>query len=258
MRRLVVAALSVGLVFLGVVEVSAQYPPGYFLEQTGTGFAALSSEQRLSLLESVKMGTVLADDRAAIVFNGGPRLNSINQLSYWTYTTGGGTFGQLTAWVAIYLHVQPNKTYADWVTDYLAASPDVYYLQAEPYYTTGYPVLNTWQLQNAFGASALKWESLESSGSPHTAPTLATYVAGAVPTYSSREYGTLYIAAVKIRMGYGGPWLNTQAYVDDVTLNDYFEKFGVSENVPALSTSGVILLVMLTVLASMFVLRRRP
>jgi len=28
-------------------------------------------------------------------------------------------------------------------------------------------------------------------------------------------------------MGYGSPWVNTLAYVDDVTINDYSENFGV-------------------------------
>jgi hypothetical protein len=39
------------------------------------------------------------------------------------------------------------------------------------------------------------------------------------------NYGSLYIVAIKIRMGYGGPWVNTLAYVDDVNINDYFETF---------------------------------
>jgi hypothetical protein len=32
-------------------------------------------------------------------------------------------------------------------------------------------------------------------------------------------------------MGYGGPWVNTLAYVDDVTINDYFEHFETPESV---------------------------
>jgi len=216
------------------IGVVAAYPTGYTLTQTGTGFAELSSEQWYSFNRAVKMGTVVGTDIGNINFNGDGTLNTITALSYWTYTVQAGTFGQLTAWIAIYLHTIPGKTLTDWYTDYYANSPNVFFIQAEPYYTTGNPVLNVWQKQDAFGSTPLKWESLESTGSPHTAPTLAQYMAGAIPTYSSREYGTLYISAIRIRMGYGGPWVNTLAYVDDVTINDYFENFGYTDAIAGL------------------------
>jgi len=263
MRKPAITVLMLCLLCAVTVEVHAQYPPGYVLETTGTGFAAESGEQFLGF-PSIRMGTVTTADQAAIVFNGGPQLGSIDQLSYWTYTEGAGTFGQLTAWIAIYLHVQPGKTYDDWVTDYLAASPDVFYLQAEPYYTTGNPVLNTWQLQDAFGGSALKWVGLESPDYPHEAPTLADYISGAATNFlttsygnqafASREYGTLYISAIKIRMGYGGPWANTLAFVDNINIDGYLESF--HEEVPTLSEWGMMILLMLTTLAAMWVLRR--
>ncbi|MFC1882808.1 hypothetical protein ACFL2S_15125 [Thermodesulfobacteriota bacterium] len=204
------------------------------------GFATLSNEQSQSANTSVKMGTVDTDDRAQIAFNGGPMLNTINQLSYWSYAVQRGTYDQLTAWISIYLHTDPGKTYADWVTDCDANPSKVFYIQAEPYFATSYPALNTWQLQDAFGTAPLKWSSYECAGGggydfPSAAPALADYISGdamdwSVPgndnaAFASREYGNLYIAAIKIRIGYGGPWVNTLAYVDDVTINDYFEDF---------------------------------
>ena len=237
MRRIMtVTVVSLFLLNIAVIGAYAQYPSGYALEQSFTGFAMLSNDQSLSPITSVKMGTAddPSQDRAAIVFNGGPVLSSINQLSYYSYSVAAGQFGQLTAWIAIYLHTQPGKTYTEWVSDYLSGSPDVFYIQAEPYYTTGNPVTNAWQRQDAFGINALKWESLESTGSPHTAPTLSDYINGTAGVdYASREYGSLYISAIKIRMGYGGPWTNTLAYVDDVTINDYFENFEPPPPVPA-------------------------
>ena len=266
MRRTANLIPSICLTFLGVAQVWAQYPTGYTLEQSGTGFAALSTEQYLSRFTSVKMGTVVGTDKAAIVFKGGPQLNSLNSFSYWTYTVGPGLEGQLTAWAAIYLHTQANKTYDDWMADYIGGSPNVFYIQAEPYYATGNPVLNTWQLQDAYGAGALTWVGLESPDYPHSAPPLSAYISGAamswpVPghgnqAFATREYGSLYISSIKIRMGYGGPWVNTLAYVDDVTLAGYLEGFDPAQ-VPGLSMPGVIVLLTLTALLSVYVLTRK-
>jgi hypothetical protein len=233
-RRYIWVFLIMTLALL-IGTVLAAYPTGYTLETTGTGTAAISQDFSHSTPNSVKMATVVGPvDKAAIVFNGGPTLGSIASLSYWTYTMQAGTFNQLTAWIAIYLHTQPGKTFTDWYNDYLASSPNVYYLQAEPYYTYSdhgggpdiLPTLNMWVKWDAFDpVMPFEWESLEEIGGPHSAPTLAQYIAGAVPNYSSREYGSLYVCAIKIRMGYGGPWVNTLAYVDDVTISDYFENF---------------------------------
>jgi hypothetical protein len=246
MKKMVITIIALFVAYLGTFGVCAAFPPGYSLEQTPTGFATLSNDQSHSANTSVKMGTVDTDDRAAIVFIGGPQLNTITQLSYWSRAVAAGTFGQLTAYISIYLHTDPGKTYADWVTDCSANPSKVFYIQAEPYYTTGYPVLDTWQLQDAFGATPLKWSSYECAGGggydyPSAAPALDDYISGAamdwsVPgndhaAFASREYGSLYIAAIKIRMGYGGPWADTLAYVDDVTINDYFENFETAEGV---------------------------
>jgi len=237
--RLVMGALLFAMVLLGSVVVVAAYPTGYYLEQTGTGFAYLSTEQYYSYNTAVKMGTIVGSDRGAIVFSGGPQLSEIYALSYWTYTHQAGTFGQLTAWVAIYLHTEPGKTFAEWVTDYLAGSPNVYYIQAEPYYAkSANPQLDNWEKWDTFDATyPLKWVGLESPDYPHEAPTLADYIDGdavyfltpyhGYQSFASREYGSLYIVAIKIRVGWGVPWVNTLAYVDDVTINDYFENFGV-------------------------------
>ena len=241
MKKIVTTIIALFLVFIGTVGVCAAFPSGYSLEETPTGFATLSNDQSHSANTSVKMGTIAATpDRAAIVFNSGPQLNTINQLSYWSYTVAAGDFGQLTAWISIYLHTDSGKTYADWVADCSDNPSKVFYIQAEPYYTTSYPVLNTWQLQDAFGGIPLKWSSYEcATGSgpdfPYDAPALADYISGDAMTwpvpshgdqaFASREYGTLYIAAIKIRIGYGGPWADTLAYVDDVTINDYSEHF---------------------------------
>lgn len=211
----------------------------YTLETTGTGTAVVSTDQAHSLPNSAKLATVTTSDQARIAFNPTnvpvAQLKDIAALNYWVYTVQAGDFNQLTAWIAIYLHTLPGKTYSDWVTDYMASSPNVFYMQAEPYYTYVdhfggvdiTPIMNIWYKVDAFDLVApLEWESLESTGSPHGAPTLAQYVAGAIPNYSSREYGTLYICAIKIRMGYGGPWANTLAYVDDIRLNtQYLQTF---------------------------------
>jgi len=226
MRKILMTSITLFLTCILGMGVTWAYPPGYSFEQTGTGFADLSTAQALSPNTSAKLATVTTDDRAAIVFNGGPQLSTINQLSYSTYTVRAGTYGQLTAWVSIYLHAQPGKSYDDWVTDYLGGSSDVFYIQAEPIYTTGNPVLNTWETQDAFGGTPLKWVGLESPDAPYSAPTLSDYISGAAsPTYASQAYGSLYVVAIKIRMGYGGPWVDTLAYVDNVTINDYFETF---------------------------------
>lgn len=237
MKKVLILITTLFLAYIGSFGVCAAYPPGYTLEHTVWGFAVLSNEQSHSANTSVKMGTATdtSNDRAAIVFSGGPLLSTITDLSYWSFAIQAGTYGQLTAWISIYLHNQSGKTYDDWVADYIASSPEVFYIQAEPYYTTGNPNLNTWDFQNAFGGSPLKWSSLEGADFPHDAPPLSAYIDGtamswAVPghgnqVFASREYGSLYICAIKIRMGYGGPWVNTLAYVDDVTINDYLEDF---------------------------------
>jgi len=241
--RLVMGALLFAMILLGSVVVVAAYPTGYYLEQTGTGFAYLSTERYYSYNTAVKMGTIVGSDRGGIVFSGGPQLGEIYALSYWAYTVQAGTYGQLTAWVAIYLHTQPGKTITEWVTDYLAGSPNVYYIQAEPYYAkSANPQLNSWEKWDAFDATyPLKWVGLESPDYPHEAPTLADYIFGAAvnfltpyhgsQSFASREYGSLYIVAIKVRVGYGGPWVDTLVYVDDVAINDYFEDFTIEVSI---------------------------
>jgi len=248
--------MPVALLF-GAVSVCAAFPSGYTLEQSGTGFAALSSSQFRSAPQSMHMGTVTTTDTSAIVFGGGTTLGSITQLSYWMYPVATGTASEDAPWVAIYLDDRPNRTLSDWFTDYGNSSSDVYYLQGEPYYAYGFPTLNTWKKVDAFGATPLTWVSLESSGSPHTAPTLAEYIAGAEgSSYGSREYGSLYIVAIKIRMGSGTPWTNTEAYVDDVTISSYYEPFGSLVSVPALSDVGLAALGALLLLAGAYFLKR--
>jgi hypothetical protein len=228
--------VTIALLLVGGITVLAVYPSGYTLVTSGTATAVLSTTEAHSSPNSVKMATITTSDRARIIFASGPTLSSVNALSYWAYAVQAGDFNQLTAWVGLYLHTIPGKTFNDWITDYLAGSPNVYYIQAEPYYTEGPPPLNTWEKYDAYDTTyPLKWESLEGGYSPHYAPTLADYISGAAmnypkpgggtSSYASREYGTLYVSAIVINMGYGGPWANTLAYVDDVTIADYFENF---------------------------------
>jgi hypothetical protein len=237
-KVMTVIAVTLFLAFTVTAGVSFAYMAGYTLEETPTGFATLSNDQSHSTNTSVKMGTVDTDDRAQVAFNGSgsDTLSTITQLSYWSYAVRAGTFDQLTVWISIYLHTEMNKTYADWLADYLANNGKAFYLGAEPYYTTSYPLLDTWQLQDAFGTPPLKWgQTLVSPDYPHDAPPLAAYISGAATSwpvpghgnqiFAEREYGTLYIAAIKLRMGYGGPWVDTLAYADDVTINDYLEDF---------------------------------
>jgi hypothetical protein len=239
MRKITtIIAATLFLTLTVTAGVSFAYMAGYTLEETPTGFATLSNEQSHSPNTSVKMGTVDTDDIAQIAFSGSgsDTLSTITQLSYWSYAVQRGTFDQLTVWISLYLHTEPNKTYLDWVEDIVAGNGKTFYIQAEPYYATSYPLLNTWQLQDAFDATTpLKWVSNESPDFPSDAPPLAAYISGAAMSwpvpghgnqiFASREYGTLYIAAIKLRVGYGGPWVNTLAYADDVTINDYFEDF---------------------------------
>ena len=212
MKKMVITIVALLLVYIGTFGVCAAFPPGYSLEETPTGFATLSNDQSHSPNTSVKMGTVDTDDRAAIVFNGGPQLNSITQLSYWSYTVQAGLFNQLTAWIAMYLHTDSGKTYTDWVTDCSTNPSKVFYIQAEPIYATGNPVLNTWEKQDAFGATPLRWSSYECTAGPgpdypYSAPPLSAYMSGDAMSwpvtghgdqaFASREYGTLYIAGKK-------------------------------------------------------------
>lgn len=238
--------------------VSAGSVFAYTLEQSGTGFAAISSDQFLTPPNSVHIGTVDTDDRAAIVFAGGPQLNSIGSFSYWVYPVARGTEDQLAPWAAIYLNVNPGCTYDSWITDYNnnPNDPNLFYIQAEPYYTTGDPVLDTWQEENAFGPNALMWESLEETEGPHTAPTLSQYISGAVTNYSSREYGSLYVCSIKIRMGYGSTWVDTEAYVDRINVDGALENFDPAPGpVPALSRIGLAALAVLLLLAGLLARR---
>ena len=265
-RRIMLNVFMPVALLFGAVSVCAAFPSGYTLEQSGTGFAALSSSQFRSAPQSMHMGTVTTTDTSAIVFGGGTTLGSITQLSYWMYPVATGTASEDAPWVAIYLDDRPNRTLSDWFTDYGNNSSDVYYLQGEPYYAYGFPTLNTWQEVNAFGATPLTWESLEGPSHPHDAPTLADYLSGAAENFTttnysnqqfaSRTYGGLYVVAIKIRMGSGGPWTNTGAYVNDVTISSYYEPFGSLVSVPALSDVGLAALGALLLLAGAYFLKR--
>lgn len=263
MKRLMPSILAV-MVVLGSAGVClATSPVSYTLEQSGTGYADLSTVQSYSPVYSVHMGTVTTSDKSAIVFPGGMQLQDITSLSYWTYIINAGsatTPGELAPWMAIYLEDgTPNCTYDSWVTDYGAASPDVYYIQAEPYYATGFPPLDIWQQQDAFGATPLTWVGLESPDLPHEAPTLADYISGdavtftttshGVQNFASREYGSLYVCAIKIRMGYGSTWANTEAYVDQVNINGAVQSF--TTPVPAVSHLGLAALALALLLAGL-------
>jgi hypothetical protein len=210
------------------------FPNSYTLWTAGTGTSELSFEQAHSSPRSVKMATIDMMDRGRIIFEDGiSTLIDIDELSYWTYTVQAGTFDQLTAWMGIYLHEEPGKTLDDWYNDYPSKT---YYIQAEPVYTTGNPTLSTWEKQDAYDATyPLRWVGIESPDYPYEAPPLEDYIDGdavsyttpyhGVQSFASREYGSLYVCAIIINMGYGGPWANTLAYVDDVTIGDYYEGF---------------------------------
>ena len=92
MKKMLIFIIALFSAYIGTLGVCAAFPPGYYFEQSGTGFAALSNEQSYSPNTSVKMGTVTTSDRSAIVFNGGPQLNTITQLSYWSYSVAAGDF----------------------------------------------------------------------------------------------------------------------------------------------------------------------
>ena len=73
-KVMTIIAVTLFLVCTVTGGVFAAYPTGYTLEQTATGFAALSVLQSHSPTTSVRMGTVTTTDRAAIVFHGGVTL----------------------------------------------------------------------------------------------------------------------------------------------------------------------------------------
>lgn len=265
MKRIAIFVVAVLLAISGAGVCLAANPVSYTLEQSGTGYADLSVDQSYSPVYSVHMGTVTTSDKAAIVFSGGMQLQDITSLSYWTYIINAGsatTPGELAPWLAIYLQDSaPDCTYDSWIAAYGANSsdPTLFYIQAEPYYATGFPPLNVWQQQDAFGATPLTWVGMESPDLPHEAPPLSAYISGAATAwvtgshgtqaFASREYGSLYVCAIKIRMGYGSTWANTEAYVDQVTINGAVQSFEVP--VPAVSHLGLAALAIALLLAGL-------
>ncbi len=179
----------------------------------GTGTAGWSNEQAYSGSYSAKMTTPNPGNeqgRATLPFSG--NLNDITSFSYWDYTVNAGTYGQLAIWASIYLDDDDDGLWD-------------YYIQAEPYYTYGPPILDTWQQYDAYN---MKWESAEGPDCPSSAPTLGQYRDGSAMLmycpngngpFASREYGTLKIIKIDMRAGYGGPWPGFVGYTDDVVIN---------------------------------------
>jgi hypothetical protein len=179
---------------------------------SGTGTAGWSTEQSHSGSYSAKLTTITSTDqgRATLPFSG--VLSDITSFSYWDYTVNGGTYGQLAIWPSIYLDANDDGNWD-------------YYIQAEPIYTYGNPILNTWQQYDAYN---MKWESAEGPDCPYSAPTLGQYISGAaasmtcpsgVVPFASRGYGSLKIIKIDMRAGYGGPWPNFVGYTDNVEIN---------------------------------------
>ena len=221
-------------------------PTRYTLYTMDFGTASYSSDEYRSAPTSINLKTIVANDRAEIVFENGPQLKDIDELSYWAYTEttsfGGDYYGGiLRPYLAIYLHEESGKDLYDWTMDAFSGSDKIYYIQAEPVYTDILGLtIQTWEEYDAFDSTKpLLWVGIESPDLPSWAPTLEDYIDGTAtdfPTpfwgnkaFASREYGNLYVVAIKVRAGYGGPWPNFEAYVDDVTINDYDEDFGPAE-----------------------------
>lgn len=218
-------------------------PTRYTLYEVGDGSATYSSDEYVSAPYSIELETIFTNDRAEIVWENGPQLKDIDELSYWAYTEDtifDPTFfgGILRPYLAIYLHEDPGNDLDDWYDDMGSGSDKVFYIQAEPFYTyLGGLTIQTWEKFDAFDTTTpLLWVGSESPDYPFWAPTLEDYVDGtatAFPTpywgdqaFASQAYGDLYVVAIKIRAGYGGSWTNFHAYVDDVTIGDYEEDFG--------------------------------
>jgi len=214
----------------------------YTLSTQGGGSARYAANLVHSPPYSIELQTAGSSDKADIVFSNGPQLNDINALSYWTYTrsTSYGDLygGLLRPYLAIYLDVSPDTTLGEWNNEMRSGTGGAYYLQAEPAYSdiTGL-TLGTWEKWDAFAdQKPLRWVSNESPDLPYYAPTLTDYQNGAAtnfPTqyfgdqaFASREYGTLYVVAIKVRAGYGAPWANFDGFVDDVAIGNYTESFG--------------------------------
>ncbi|MCK5251449.1 MAG: hypothetical protein KAQ96_00815 [Thermoplasmata archaeon] len=219
-------------------------PTRYTLYTMDFGTASYSSDEYRSAPTSINLKTIVANDRAEIVFENGPQLKDIDELSYWAYTekTSFGDFfgGILRPYLAIYLHEDSGKDLDDWISDAFSGSDKVYYIQAEPFYADPMGLsLQTWETWDAFDSYNLRWVGFESPDLPFDGPALEDYIDGTAtdfPTsysgnqaFASREYGNLYVVAIKVRAGYGGSWTNFEAYVDDVTINDYDEDFGPAE-----------------------------
>jgi hypothetical protein len=243
----IISSAVVPLSSFMTMDVSAAYwtsdgPTRYTLYEVGDGSATYSSDEYVSEPYSIELETVFSTDKAEIVWENGPQLKDIDELSYWAYTekTTFGSFygGILRPFLAIYLHETSGKDLDDWYDDVGSGSDKIYYIQAEPVYTDILGLsLQTWEEWDAFDSTKpLRWVGIESPDLPYYAPTLEDYVDGTATSYptpfwgnqafASQAYGDLYVVAIKIRAGYGGSWTNFQAYVDDVTIGDYDEDFG--------------------------------
>lgn len=232
--------LPLAAAFTGSTYWSSAGPTAFTLVTTGDGYAEYSSNEFVSDPFSIELNTDLVDDHAEIIFENGPQLKDISELSYWAYTektSFGGDFygGILRPYLAIYLHESPDKSLEDWYVD--IGTNSAYYIQAEPVYTDILALtIQTWENWDAYDdVKPLRWVGNESPDLPYVAPSLIDYISGTAmnyPTYAgdqafaSREYGNLYIVAIKVRAGYGGPWTDFNSYVDDVVINDYTEDFG--------------------------------
>ncbi len=243
---IVSSALMPMMSFL-TLDASAAYwttdgPTRYTLYTKDNGVATYSTDEYVSSPYSIELKTIGTTDRAEIIFENGPQLKDIDELSYWSYTekTSFGDFygGILRPYLSIYLHEKSGKDLDDWYSDVGSGSSEVYYIQAEPVYTDILGLsYQTWEEWDAFDdTDPLLWVGMESPDLPYYAPTLDDYIDGTAkdfPTpywgnkaFASREYGNLYVVAIKVRAGYGGSWSNFHAYVDDVTIGDYDEDFG--------------------------------
>ncbi len=204
-----------------VGEPSVLEDGGITFTTAGDGTAGWSKDVSYSGVNSIKMTTPsTTSDQGRAILDYHDILGNIASFSYESYTVNAGLADQLSIWVSFYLDEDDDGNWD-------------YYLQGEPYYTYGYPTLNTWE---HFDVMNMKFSNYErptgySNDCPHSAPTLQDYIDGTAMTapcpcgsgcstpWASREYGSLKVLHIDMRAGYGGPWPGFIGYIDDIEIN---------------------------------------
>ncbi len=198
----------------------------YPFETSDTGSAGWSTAEAHTGDTSVELETGASTGGAGqvVIPIGNKTLSQITSLSYWTKVTAGPD--NYRPYLKIFLDEDGDTT------------TDEYWIEAEPMLTFGWgvlPVIPTgWEMFDAYDlVNPLKWMGSESCDDPwgvsDPVPTLSQYIDGTATTlgfpvwdpvpFASREYGTLTVTRIVLKVGPGGPWPDFTGYVDDLMIN---------------------------------------